>query len=253
MDGVVPNFALTNFMLYIAMKTARFTISSNSEICFDILPLSIECFSALYPDVNIVICHNGLNETQRDRIESFGNTLDQKDYEKSLPIKPDAEKWKLYPPRLDLDSHELFIDSDIVITEHIEAIDDFFSSDVTLVYEGVNYLCGQYTPTVPHGFKINSGIFGVPPGYDFSKHLINLMEKFSDQWECRFDDQGLIGGTLPYYENFVIVEQEEVPCLDNRFNHLPLRKGFHLKKGYHFISTKRSYFWDEFNKLKLFI
>ena len=110
----------------------------------------------------------------------------------SLPFKPAMSGWKFYPPRLRIQSHEIFIDTDLVLLARNMYIDDFLKSNVCLGNCAFGTSYGSYAGSIRKmmGRKyqgINAGLFGFPPGYDVSPIIIKHFRGWND-W---FDEQGL--------------------------------------------------------------
>src|SRR5690606_18078303 len=131
---------------------------------------SIESFLRLY-DADVVICHNcHIEKISHICFDDF-SLIDQTDIAKASKIPPAGVAWKLYPPRIDKTRHEISIDNDIIFTERIPEIDLFLNSDCTLLLEGDSRTYGRFERYVPAGYEINSGIFGMPPGFDLHKYV----------------------------------------------------------------------------------
>jgi len=117
------------------------------------------------------------------------------------PIK-DHPCWKLYPPRINKETHEIFIDNDLIIYKRIPLVDFFLQQkDLFIISEAYQRSYGFYTDVVKKGFVVNTGFFGVPPNYDFANDLNNSLkywEPSSDNVEedlvknGYFDEQGLV-------------------------------------------------------------
>lgn len=110
----------------------------------------------------------------------------------SLPFKPAMSGWKFYPPRLRIQSHEIFIDSDLVLLSRGMYIDQFLNSDVCMGNCAFGTSYGTYNGAVRKMMGssyqgINAGLFGFPPGYDVKP----IIEKHFRGWNDWFDEQGL--------------------------------------------------------------
>lgn len=188
---------------------ARWTIGNTTSDGFESLVLSIQSFTKLY-DVDIIICHN----CSKEKLPSECFQYDLFDQNKKWDDMPDpcGVAWKLYPTRFDPTRHEIQIDNDIIFTDSVSQINDFFNSDSTLLLEDVNRTYGRFEKHVPPKFQINSGIFGLPPKFDLNKFI-----KFyvGDRWEQNalnsnaksftFDEQGLVALALLSYKKYIII------------------------------------------------
>lgn len=221
-------------------KVARWTMGPVSDAGFECLATSIRSFSQLY-DTKLVICHNCKAEKLTSIVKEFAvELIDQTPYLSST-IKPKGVAWKLYPPRIAPDAHEIHIDNDIVFENKIEEIDHFFDNDCTLLLEAASRNYGRFDRHVPPGYCINSGIFGMPPGFNFDKYINFYVHT---EWEENatgkhassktFDEQGLVAFALLNYRKSVIIPDTSVTNCENN-----LISG----RGLHFIGLNR----DEFH------
>lgn len=88
-------------------------------------------------------------------------------------LKDSGSIWKVCPPRFNLDTHEIVMDNDLVIYKKIPEIDDFLSvNDKLLVLEDPIKYYGAYVGSNLDNSKVlNSGLFGLYPGYKFGDNL----------------------------------------------------------------------------------
>lgn len=152
--------SMDDFAKNMQKPLARWTIGNCTKDGLACLKASIESFQKFY-DTNIVICYNCNREFLGDLAHKF-EIIDQKNHLQIGP-EPKGVSWKLYPPRLNPEGHEIVIDNDIIFENKIDEIDMFFKSDVTLLLEGDSRTYGRFEKHVPKGFQINSGIYGMPP------------------------------------------------------------------------------------------
>lgn len=195
---------------------------------FECLYQSILNFKMIY-DVDVYICYNGSKITEIQN--TFFNYVNQEIYSK----KAVGVAWKLYPTRIDLNRHELFIDNDLIINERIPEIDDFFNSDSTLMLEGEGRNYGRFSKHVLPKYSINSGLFGIPPGFNLQKYL----DFFGETWENNvsdrklsftWDEQGLIASSLLSYKKFAIISNKVITNCAKKLN---------MAQGMHFIGLNR--------------
>lgn len=162
---------------------------------------SIRLFKKLYPEFDLIVCYNEISKERLPKdIEFFFQTHDCC----SIPVKPKSiNAWKLFPPRLRIDSHEIFIDNDMIICGRIPQITEFLSAKRPFCYGNYDErpfpygsFAKLFTKTSGPQFKLNSGIFGLPPGYDFEKDLVYNIERSQlSEWGY-FDEQGLVATCL---------------------------------------------------------
>lgn len=207
----------------------RWTIGPVQDDGFDCLWRSVVAFSSLY-DVDIAICYNGM---VLDPIPDCPLQLvNQADF--TFGSNPLGVSWKLYPPRLALDRHELFLDNDLIVEEHIPAIDNFFASDSTLLLEADSRNYGRFEKHVPRGFNINSGLFGVPPGFDLKKYI----DFYGRNWENNcphsgftYDEQGLVAIALLDHPHYTVISRKVVTNCELHYQ---------PSAGMHFSTLNRS-------------
>lgn len=229
------------------MALFRFTIGNLNSLATRCLIRSIKQIKALY-DAEIYILYNGEPPFHLNHLPV--TIIDQTDHIGDLPL-PVGVAWKLYPPRLRKDSHEIFIDNDLVINDKIPEIDQFLENDnKCLLLEEDTRTYGRFTKHVPANIYVNSGLFGVPPEFDFGKYVkyytigkqweINALGKYAES--CTFDEQGLVALILSNQKHIMIskktitnCEQTLIPAKGNHFiglnrrNYEPFKK-FMLKE-----------------------
>lgn len=225
---------------------ARWTIGKTSKDGYECLIESINSFLKYY-QADVFICYNCELDQLPQQVKKF-NLVEQ---QKNINGMPEAAgvAWKLYPPRLDSKRHEISIDNDIILTDRIEQIDDFLEKDnFTLLLEDLGRTYGRFENHVPPKFCINSGVYGMPPNFDFEKYI-----KFyvGEKWEKNalyehdknetFDEQGLVALALLDNKNYIIIPKESITNCE-----YTLCEG----KGYHFIGLNRTKNHEAFNIFK---
>jgi hypothetical protein len=200
---------------------ARWTIGPCRPEGFDILKWAIYNFKNLYPQFDCIICHNQLTKEQLAKVKNIGVELcDQEKYLNSNLYPPKDGynvHWKLYPPRLRTESHELIMDNDIIFWKHINEIDSFLSNSIPLISQALRRSYGRYNHMVPRPLCINSGIIGLPPDFDFKEDINELLNR-KGGWLGRnkdfvnFDEQGIVAVVLSKNEHYII-PTTTVSCL----------------------------------------
>jgi hypothetical protein len=216
----------------------RWTIGPVHDCGFDVLAASVQYMHKVYPEFDQVICHNQLSIHQLEKIGRLGVTLvDQSEHvEKNIypPRGGYAVEWKLYPPRIRPQSHEIFMDNDIVLCKRMKIIDEWLNaSSNTLLYQGLHGFHGSYSGAIPKGVRINSGIFGLPPNFQFGEKIAEHIRPFSDY----FDEQGLVAKILTR-ETHRIIPLTVVPIVENDW---PLDAHDNNQDccGYHFVGANK--------------
>lgn len=206
---------------------------------FNTLTLSVSFFKRIYGDsVDYIICYNGLTEKQKSIISELNVEMLEQREEPFMP-QPCGEAWKLYPPRLRLNSYELFIDNDLIILDRVPQIEQFFCSIRLLYTESFNQNYGRYKHYVTKDFRMNSGMIGFPPGFDLKSKIIQN-SKF-EEWG-KYDEQGLLASIF-CRENIIKVPITSIPVCG------PAYPKFESGKiGYHFVGVNRGYniHWTNF-------
>lgn len=202
----------------------RWTIGKVKPAGYDCLLHSIINFRKLY-DVDIIVYYNGNQKLHFcdtnlgiqciNQSEIFGEYLH-------------GVAWKLYPPRVNINCHELFIDNDLIIENRIEEIDYFFNNtDCTLLLEGLARNYGKFDNHVPKNYKINSGLFGIPPGFNLNKYI----QFYGDNWDSKFNEQGLVAMALLSNKKHIIISDTKITNCETKFK---------PSLGMHFIGLNRS-------------
>jgi hypothetical protein len=114
--------------------------------------------------------------------------------------------------------------------------------------EGASRNYGRFERHVPPGYSINSGVYGMPPNFNFQKY-VNFYSGTS--WEINafgphaasktFDEQGLVAIALLSYRKFAIIKGTSVTNCERR-----LIQG----KGLHFVGVNRNEFHEPFRLFK---
>jgi hypothetical protein len=216
---------------------ARWIIGPTNERGFSCLLHSIRLFKQLYPELDLMVCHNQIGRDRLLLLEKLGVELFEQSSSEvlhgAIPLAGYNVHWKLYPPRLRLNAHEIIIDNDLVIYKRIPELDLFLTQDSTLLCQGLRGLHGSFAPYVPKGLQINSGLFGMPPGFDFHEFSKPFIDK-KITWNNRFDEQGLVAATLLRYPSKIIISMITIPVLEPGFDIAAITTEFCC--GYHFVS-----------------
>ena len=224
----------------------RYTIGgkSTSDLSINILNISIKKIQKIFKDkVDYAICYNNLDMGFIEKINNgFGNKfykikiIDQLKFKNSLPYRPVDVSWKLYPPRLRLSAHEIFIDNDIIIERLPDQVSDFLKEDKSFFFtEGLNKNNFGNFQYWQNNIKFNSGFFGLPPNFDFRKSLIEKMKKqmknFNQfKWIDQYDEQGIVGCIILEQKNIKEIKLDCVGIFENN----KITKGL---CGYHFVKS----------------
>jgi hypothetical protein len=233
----------------------KWVIGPCDKVGFDVLNFSIKKFYNLYKDrFKYVICHNQITEKQIRflPLNLIDEVVDQSLYEKSIVFPFPKNRlfgpaWKLYPPRLYHQCHELLIDNDLVIYRKLPEIEEFLNSKdlfiITEAYER-NYK-GKFENKVRENFIINSGFVGIPPNFDYASHINEVLLSVTDEsgfeWSSHFEEQSVVASIFQN-QNTKIIPLEKIQ-VNSKF--IGNKIGFY---GTHFTGTNEGFseIWDKF-------
>jgi len=211
---------------------ARWTISKTCQDGLDCLIYSINNWRLIYPEFDIIVCHNNLSHKHLGYLRMVGvELIDQLMYTCSLRYPPFDTAWKLYPPRLRLGAHEIIIDNDLVIYKRCPIIDKFLESDKQFVItEAHKRYYGQFDNLIERSMpNTNSGFIGFPPGYDLQAALNGLFMVYPKKgWLTHFDEEGAV--TFLMRRNLQLIPMQQVYACHPK---LPFCKG---EYGCHFVA-----------------
>lgn len=120
--------------------------------------------------------------------------------------------WKFSPLRLFPDRYELALDNDCILWEQPAAIRRWLEGDDPdrrVFAEDVQRCLGQFDAFCGEGAR-NSGIRGLPPGFDYERRLRALLEEHPVVMTSELDEQGLQAATLDRAGKLEIVTVDEV-------------------------------------------
>lgn len=220
----------------------KWTVGSKSKLpkealhCFR---LSMKKMKMLLPDAKLVICYN--SDLQLPDLAD--EVIDQRKItDHGLPYGPTGMVWKLYPPRLDINAWEIWLDNDIILYDLPTAIKNFLDSDNLLVISEAmkRSYSKKFDNLIPLGVNYNSGIVALPPKFDLRSQLELEMR---EPWSEYFDDQSILAVIFQRFETEVIPLREvSVVLEDKRYErgthgmHFCGLNGGGIKNWYRFIN-----------------
>lgn len=230
-------------------KIIRFTIGKTSKDGLQCLKLSIKNILKLYKkEFEIYICYN--NESIKN-IKWLNDLpiklLDQNEYKNSLDLQPiNHPCWKLYPPRLDINSYEIFIDNDLILYKKLN-LDNFIKNNKFFVSEAIKKSYGSLQNKINKQPYLNSGFFGIPAGFDFQKEINSTIKEFNIRWEnSHFEEQAVVAHILNKYNCEVIGLDKIYVCYQE------MKKA---EYGIHFVGLNNgsiTKFWKEYRRTTTF-
>ena len=252
----------------------RFTFGPCTPVGTEIFIESVYRAIALFGEdaFDWFICHNGINKQQLSYLRNKFSNFQIEFYEQKwslcpiddvprLPLNQKGEfepngyqcggtLWKICPPRLRPDAHEIIMDNDIVLLKKIDVIEEWLSyEDHTLVLEEPVKFYGRFEPFLPPDPPFfNSGLMGLPPGLDFGSAIRRRWEEAGKPTflSCA-DEQGMLVSVLIDFPALRIDKQIVKEVL-----HDDLSTGITGKEyAIHFTQANRSYrheFWEKYKK-----
>lgn len=231
--------------------TIRWTIGPFTELSIEVLGASIKNIRRLYGDrFFLTVTHNNFPESKLQTLP-IDLSVDQSKLIDELPIKPPNDPligmaWKLYPPRTNLESHEIMLDNDVIIFRKLEAIERFLQSEsLILITEA---LMRSYSPEhsnkIRNDFNINSGFVCIPPMFDYKAEIISAMHNHKE-WKDRFDEQSIVAIALQS-KNIEMIPMSDISIVG------PMTSYKVGRSGIHFIGVNGGYdaHWIRFSNIK---
>jgi len=257
----------------------RWTVGSCLAQGLDILGESIQkTTAALGLDrFDWMICHNGLNQEDLDVIKRYiGNkpiTLFKQNWEMAAvpddiawasPKRKDGSyewngnhcggtMWKVCPPRMRMESHEIVMDNDIVLLRKFPQIDHFLKMpNMALILEEPIRFYGRFDAVFPDGGPyLNSGFMGFPPGYDYGSEIKRVWEQHGSlQNLSQADEQGLLTYTLSRLPSVRVKKEQMKEVLARDFR----SEIDGTEQGIHFTQANRipkHHCWNKYKELGL--
>lgn len=174
----------------------RWTFGPHCEEGFHCLERSVKSWHEVFGDhFDCVICYNGLSPKQIRNLKSLQvPIIDQRQYTNSIKLPPWDTTWKLYPPRLRLGAHEVFIDNDLVVYSQLPTMTRFLDrDDLCICTQAHARFYGRYRSWAPSGKDINSGLFGLCPNFDLQTTIDRFLKLYPRlRWDDHCDDEGML-------------------------------------------------------------
>jgi hypothetical protein len=206
----------------------RWTIGNTTPNGLLCLKHSIKYIKKFFPEASYYVLYND----KKPDVEGV-TLIDQKQYQNSLPIPPQGCAWKLYPPRLNINAYEFFIDNDVIVTNPLK-----LDTTKIILAKGKGQKFGYFNSWLPKKTTINSGLFGLPPEFNFHTKIMTTLaltgfKKWTTNQSSKdpftFDEQGMVALILGK-ENHQLVD------LSILESHEPLVQN---DIGYHFVQLNR--------------
>ena len=231
----------------------RWTIGPVHKNGYDCLSKSISLWKKTFHEkFDLVICHNQQNQEQINFLKKLNvKLICQENFERSIEKKPFDTFWKVYPPRINIKTHEIFIDNDIIVFKEFDLLDEFLKrKDLIVCTEGYKRFYGNFSHLIKSKININTGFFCLPPFFDFKKEMQFLFKTCGNiKIEKHEDDQGVIMAIFQNY-NLKTISYDLISICNPSLNFNPYKIG---KNGIHFtgLNTGLNQYWNKFNSFKL--
>jgi hypothetical protein len=227
----------------------RWVVGACNPLGYDVLYESIINFKKIYKDKFLYcICYNSrqIHNKLKKSFNCVDRVFNQRKLKNALTYNPEIKKgphWKLYPPRIFKNQHELILDNDIIVYEKIEQIEEFLSNeDIFITTRAIRRSYNKkYDNHIKQGFNINTGLVGLPPNFDYEQEILKIMKNAKEEWSNHFDEQTLVARILQNKKTIVIPFEILSSCCS-------LTRFAIGKKGTHFIGANKGYdkWWNEF-------
>lgn len=160
--------------------------------------------------------------------------------------------WKVCPPRMRMEAHEIIMDNDIVLLKKFPQIDEFLAaSDKALILEEPIRFYGRYDNLFPkaEAVYLNSGFMGLPPNFDYGEAIKKAwQENGSFTNISQSDEQGLLTYALNQLPSVRIKKNQMLEFLAKDYN---LKITGH-EEGIHFTQGNRipgHLGWQQYRKI----
>lgn len=210
----------------------RWTIGNVHPLGFEALRLSVwGAWNLFGPAAEYTICVNSISlATAEDLAGPLPAAVQWRDNSGELPewLRPhlaenltEGTSWKLAPVRLYPERFELALDNDCILWKMPHAIDQWLHSsapDCTVVAADTQRMLGKFADLCGPEPR-NSGIRGLPPGFDYERRLREILASRSERLNSELDEQGLQIAAVTAAAQCRIVEVDEVAICSPFPNH----------------------------------
>lgn len=158
--------------------------------------------------------------------------------------------WKVCPPRLRMETHEIVMDNDIVLLKKFPQITEWLAQNKkALILEEPIRFYGRYDKLFKGEPYLNSGFMGFPPGYDFGSAIYENWDKNGRFMNLsQADEQGLLVYTLSQQPSIRVSKEQMVEILGKDYNTRVSGQEY----GVHFTQANRMpnhYAWVKYKEM----
>jgi hypothetical protein len=237
----------------------RWTIGDVTPEGFEALRLAVwGAWKVFGPEAAYTICVNSLPlEEVRERTGDLPEGIQWREASGKLPdwVLPhvnrenmvEGKAWKFDPLQIYTDRWEISFDNDCILWEMPDSIRRWLEEgdpERCLIAADVTPAHGLFARWAGEEPK-NSGIRGVPPGFDLEGEMCALLRENPVVMSSELDEQGLQVAAVSYRKPPVVVSLDEVSICSPFPPHLP-RLG---RCGAHFVGLNDRWFpWDYYDR-----
>ncbi len=241
----------------------RWTVGDVSARGWEALRLSVHCAVRLFGnDTAYAVC---VNSVALDVAKELAGPLPEgvewiEVHASAMPLflrkhlrdgMAEGVGWKLLPLRLFPDRHELSLDNDCVLWTMPEAVQRWRAqADRTLLAADIERCLGIFQAAAQVPVPINSGIRGLPPGFDLEAALMATLAAEESRTgapvllESELDEQGMQAVALHRVEPALVVATADVSICSPFWPRQP-ELG---RCGAHFVGLNSKHIpWDYFD------
>ncbi|HEU4643130.1 MAG TPA: hypothetical protein VFS44_11810 [Gemmatimonadaceae bacterium] len=181
----------------------RWTVGDVSPFGFEALRASMRgCRRVFGEDARYAVVVNSISPDEARRrvgevpahVEFLAASVDQIPPAFAARLDPglaEGVAWKLAPPRVFPDRFELALDNDCILWEMPTAVRAWLDrGEGCVIAEDVQACFGRFAP-LAGGAPRNSGIRGLPPGFDLAVAIAGVLREHPAPISSELDEQGL--------------------------------------------------------------
>jgi hypothetical protein len=194
---------------------ARWTLGPVTATGKKILRESVKLFAKAHPEFDRVVCYNHVEASELVDLSNLAELVEQSanavPCDLSLPSNDPDEAtgcgWKLSPPRLRLDAHELFLDNDLVIRERLLEIEAWLGGNSGIIAEGLHRrrMFGVFDKHIGAHIHACAGLAGFPPGFDIQEQIVNYSPFLCGKSFGGYDEQGMTTAMITNMAHYILV------------------------------------------------
>jgi hypothetical protein len=146
--------------------------------------------------------------------------------------------WKLAPVRVYPTLYELSLDNDVILWKVPDAMQRWLQTEdkkACLLAADMQPALGQFSE-ICQNRALNSGIRGLPPGFDLEGQLCNMLRECNVTLRSELDEQGLQAAVLSRSNLFVVSTDDVSIC-----SPMPIHQQHLGRCGAHFVGLNQKW------------